>query len=746
MNTILNLTYYQSLFNEDNTEIRCRRVLDEVAPQVNRVFERFITSKEIPLGDKLYIRNYDTTLTTTYHDARNPTYAEKKKNSDMGRKYFVGLYMKSDEKEYNLLTLEFNGIDQSLLMHTEISLIPFWSWSRSGVIRDVLSSIPDEYSIFTGWKEKSRVPKEEFEDFVKSCIKPRKRPWFQVGKSMDLEGQMDEEELSGHLQEVWDGLSEFREFINMEIQTGQRAWTALKQLSSIRDIEETQLLGRPYSVEISSVENLKYQGKRQSFQINDGDQMITKGNIDYLDYHDKNSPFQTIVVRVAGGNQIFTNVREILANGTKEWWIKKLFATQSMDNHQIKAEAMRLLQDHVIKVDDASYCVGTYDNESETFVEGAHQVKKNFIDAALLFAHARKTVELPSDSVDNEVEMEGESELSDTETLEPNFRFAEIHDMIDNSQFTFSKSIVRDLHLNLTALDDKHFVILSGISGTGKTQLCRLYANAVYGLEYESENPYFSIIPVRPDWTDASSLFGYYSSFEKRYVKTEFLKVILNALKEREKPHFILLDEMNLARVEYYLSDYLSAVESRKEIPLHQDEHITDVPQKLSIPPNVYILGTINIDETTHSISDKVLDRAFVMTLSDVDFTSFWERVDQDLKDSLFREFFLLKEFHTKLSAYELHFGYRTMGEMLQKLYANHQMGADHAMDPMEALDGVIAEKVLTKIRGDERISEMLIELNRWLTANLEGSTVSLQHVNRMQEELEYYGATQFWR
>ncbi|MGG1629623.1 McrB family protein [Rossellomorea sp. NRS-1567] len=746
MNKVLNLTYYQSLFNEDNTEIRCRRVLDEVAPQVNRVFERFITSKEIPLGDKLYIRNYDTTLTTTYHDARNPTYAEKKKNSDMGRKYFVGLYMKSDEKEYNLLTLEFNGIDQSLLMHTEINLIPFWSWSRSGVIRDVLSSIPDEYSVFTGWKEKSRVPKEEFEDFVKSCIKPRKRPWFQVGKSMDLEGQMDEEELSGYLQEVWDGLSEFREFINMEIQTGQRAWAALKQLSSIRDIEETQLLGRPYSVEISSVENLKYQGKRQSFQINDGDQMITKGNIDYLDYHDKNSPFQTIVVRVAGGNQIFTNVREILANGTKEWWIKKLFATQSMDNHQIKAEAMRLLQEHVIKVDDASYCVGTYDNDSETFVEGAHQVKKNFIDAALLFAHARKTVELPSDSVDNEMEMEGENELTDTETLEPNFRFAEIYDMIDNSQFTFSKSIVRDLHLNLTALDDKHFVILSGISGTGKTQLCRLYANAVYGLEYESENPYFSIIPVRPDWTDASSLFGYYSSFEKRYVKTEFLKVILNALKEREKPHFILLDEMNLARVEYYLSDYLSAVESRKEIPLHQDEHITDVPHKLSIPPNVYILGTINIDETTHSISDKVLDRAFVMTLSDVDFTSFWERVGQDLKDSLFQEFRLLKELHATLAAHELHFGYRTMGEMLQKLYANNQLGPEHAMDSMEALDGVIAEKVLTKIRGDERISYMLNELNRWLTDNLVGTSVSLEHVKRMQEELEYYGATQFWR
>ncbi|MCA1054296.1 hypothetical protein LCM10_04790 [Rossellomorea aquimaris] len=741
---MLNLTYYQSLFNEDNTEIRCRRVLDEVAPSVKEVFERFIKTTDIPIGEEYYIRGYDTTLTTTYHDSRNPAHAEKKKNSDIGRKYFVGLYKKTGDKETNLLMLELNGIDQSLLIHAEVSFIPFWSWLRSGEIKQVLHTIPESYSILTGWREKSSVGKHDIEDFIKSCIKPRKRPSFQLGKTLPLEGKMDEYELNGYLEEVWGGLSEFRNLLLQEIEIGQKAMTALQQLSVVRDIEETRLLGRTYSVEISSVENYKSQGKRQAFQINDGDQMITKGHIDFLDYHDKNSPYQTIVVKAAGGNQIFTNAREILGYGSKEWWIKKLFATQKMDNQEIKTLAMDLLEEHGIKVDDHSYCVGTYDNESQTFEEGAHQVKKNFIDSALLFAHARQAVELPT--VNEESEIVSEESENDTESLDPNFRFTEIYEMIDNSQFTFSKSIVRDLHLNLTALDDKHFVVLSGISGTGKTQLCRLYANAVYGLEYESDNPYFSIIPVRPDWTDASSLFGYYSSFEKRYVKTEFLNVILNALKEREKPHFILLDEMNLARVEYYLSDYLSAVESRKEIPLHQDDHVTDVPQKLLIPPNVYILGTINVDETTHSISDKVLDRAFVMTLSDVDFTSFWERVDRDMKEAMNQEFHLLQELHTTLARHELHFGYRTMGEMLQKLYANHQLGFDDAMDSSEALDGVIAEKVLTKIRGDERISDMLQELSDWLSRKLEGSSVSLNHVKRMQGELEYYGATQFWR
>lgn len=193
--------------------------------------------------------------------------------------------------------------------------------------------------------------------------------------------------------------------------------------------------------------------------------------------------------------------------------------------------------------------------------------------------------------------------------------------------------------MNLTALDDKHFVILSGISGTGKTQLARLYANAVYGMEYEVDNPYMSVIPVRPDWTDSSSLFGYYSSFENRYVIPEFLRMVLKAHQEREKPHFVVLDEMNLARVEYYLSDYLSGVESRKEIPLHNRVDFMEIPKTVAIPPNLYVIGTVNVDETTHSISDKVLDRAFVMTLSEVDFDTFWNRSAENVRLKLQMEF-----------------------------------------------------------------------------------------------------------
>lgn len=298
----------------------------------------------------------------------------------------------------------------------------------------------------------------------------------------------------------------------------------------------------------------------------------------------------------------------------------------------------------------------------------------------------------------------------------------------------------------MTALDDKHFVILSGISGTGKTQLAKLYANAVYGLSYEADNPYLSIIPVRPDWTDATALFGYYSSFENGYIMTEFLKAILHAQEEREKPHFIVLDEMNLARVEYYLSDYLSGVESHHEIPLHNRDDLELIPSKIKIPPNVYLIGTINVDETTHSISDKVLDRAFVMTLSEVDLLTFWSRVDDSVRAELQNEFIFLKLLHGLLAPYHLHFGYRTMNEMIQKMSSYLALDVEHQGSRKAMLDRVIAEKVLPKLRGDDRIADLLKELKETFSEHLSEDSASYGHIIRMEKELVRYGATQFWR
>jgi 5-methylcytosine-specific restriction protein B len=222
--------------------------------------------------------------------------------------------------------------------------------------------------------------------------------------------------------------------------------------------------------------------------------------------------------------------------------------------------------------------------------------------------------------------------------------------------------------------------------------------------------------------------------------------MVLKAHKEREKPHFVVFDEMNLARVEYYLSDYLSGVESRKEIPLHNRVDLIDIPKTVTIPPNLYVIGTVNVDETTHSISDKVLDRAFVMTLSEVDFDSFWNRSADDVRLKLQMEFDFLKQVHGILKSNHLHFGYRSMNEMLLKLSHNKDLESSIQMDDCEVLEKVIIEKVLPKVRGDDSISEMLSKLHQVFETKFGSDSAALGIVERMEKEIARYGAAQFWR
>ena len=191
---------------------------------------------------------------------------------------------------------------------------------------------------------------------------------------MPLNDEIEENLLIENLIGVWNDLKNFQELYREELTISKRAYDPLMQLANIRDIKETELLGRRYTLDFSAIVNYKT-GKRQAFQLYDADQMITRGFLLYLDHHYKNTPFQTIAVQLEGYNHIFTSSREILGENQKEWWITKLFATQNLNNSEIMARAMRLLTEHNIEVKDSTYFVGTYDNETRSFVEGAHQVK-----------------------------------------------------------------------------------------------------------------------------------------------------------------------------------------------------------------------------------------------------------------------------------------------------------------------------------------------------------------------------------
>jgi 5-methylcytosine-specific restriction protein B len=744
---MLNLNHYQSIFDIDDTSERCKQVLEQIEPKMRKLLEQFISqNKEVSLdADQYSIHSYAVTLRTTYHDAQNPKYAEDKKDSNIGRKYFIQIMKRVGDLEINALTLEFNGLEKNIQVHIETNFYSIWSAVRMSRLSGILSQMSENVSTFIKSSSYRKVERNNLEETIKSNIKPRKRPWFYFGLDLPLTGEWNEEKIIDLLHQTWEDLRPIREFLEEEKKESYLAKQILNAFATDQsEKEQVQLLQRDYTLTFGSIEQYKTNVRRQTFYLYDNQQMVVKGKFYYYDFHEKYSPYQTIALNLEGHNHIFTSVRELLAESKKEWWIKKAFSLQSLNNEEVQGKAMQLIKEHNIDVRGNEYYISTYDKQLHSFIEPIRDVKAKLAKAALLFAHVSEKIILPEPGSDIVTDDDLGGDDAEHE-FTPSFDFNTIYQTIQGSSFTFSKENIRDMHLNLTSLDDKHFTILSGISGTGKTQLCRLYANAVYGLEYDADNPYLTIIPVRPDWTDSTSLFGYYSSFEQTYVVPEFLQVILHAQQEREKPHFIVLDELNLARVEYYLSDYLSAVESRKKIPLHNRNDL-EVPKHMTIPPNIYVMGTINVDETTHSISDKVLDRAYVMTLSKVDFETFFDSLEPSIRAELHDECTFIQHIHGVLSPYHLHFGYRTMNEMIQKLYHNLSLEEEHRMSSTEALDKVLCEKVLPKIRGDESISLLLEQLGSKLKQQIGEESIAVQEVDRMKKELERYGATQFWR
>ncbi len=304
---------------------------------------------------------------------------------------------------------------------------------------------------------------------------------------------------------------------------------------------------------------------------------------------------------------------------------------------------------------------------------------------------------------------------------------------------------VQRFHAALNFLPHKHFVILAGLSGTGKTQLALKYARAIHGLDAEAPDPLLFVCPVRPEWTDPAGLTGYYDVLSNRYVVPPFLEAVLLATAHRHSPVFVVLDEMNLARVEYYFSDVLSAIETGEPLQLHasgvnlEGSTGTSVPAALPIPPNLYIVGTINIDETTNPVSDKVLDRASVIEMSAVDIKGFLAQLaerEPDLADALNACETLMLQVHDALSGHGLGFGYRVAEEVVRyHAFAASKLSAGAT----SITDDLMVQKVLVKLRGGERQRPLL---NRLITL-LAGMPRSQQLLSMMLTDLDEFGSFQ---
>ena len=309
-----------------------------------------------------------------------------------------------------------------------------------------------------------------------------------------------------------------------------------------------------------------------------------------------------------------------------------------------------------------------------------------------------------------------------------------IKNYIASKGFNYEGNLIENFYLSLKS---KPFVILAGTSGTGKTRLVKLFAEAI--------DAKMLLVPVRPDWSDSSDLFGHVD-LSGKFNPGAILEFIKEAQDNTDKPYFLCLDEMNLARVEYYFSDFLSIIETRENVegkivsdPLvdekyyKKDNTAAEKYGKIIIPENIYIIGTVNMDETTFPFSKKVLDRANTIEFSFVNLTAkagannvitprplnednsflktkylYFNDVEYNKDvENLCSE---LADLNDILLGANLHVGYRVRDEIT--FYMINNKNADELIPNDAAFDNQIMQKILPRIQGSSlAIKEVLVNL-----------------------------------
>ncbi len=281
----------------------------------------------------------------------------------------------------------------------------------------------------------------------------------------------------------------------------------------------------------------------------------------------------------------------------------------------------------------------------------------------------------------------------------------------------------------IASLAASRFIILEGLSGTGKSSIARYFS------EFISEKSYFEA--VQATWRDRTSILGYYNDFSKVYNETEFLKRLYDATYKKNHLNVMVLDEVNISRVEYYFADFLSIMEypvDEWKIKIMQFPYDFDAPIHLQdgiiqIPENTYFIGTANKDESTYTITDKVYDRAISIEFFDrnepfeVDgnsekITLSYARLqelfataisDENAQLSLeeYQRFKTLTDY--TYDAFDLTFGNRVLRQMQLFVPSFVKCGGKKE----EALDFLFSKKIVSKLEGrfEDYVKEGLINL-----------------------------------
>lgn len=309
----------------------------------------------------------------------------------------------------------------------------------------------------------------------------------------------------------------------------------------------------------------------------------------------------------------------------------------------------------------------------------------------------------------------------------------------------FPSGLIANLHSGLWSHPRRHFAVLAGLSGSGKTLLAKTYGAAVSRVE--GADPSCLVLPVQPGWYDPGALLGYINPLRSdSFVRTAFLEFLQRASARPAQPHVVVLDEMNLSHPEQYMAPLLSAMETGDAIQLHAEDDVFDgVPSSLPYPANLAIIGTLNMDETTHGLSDKVLDRAFVLEHWDIDLAEYprWNsRVLGEAQERDVRA--VLEELMKVLAPARLHFGYRVVDAVLDYVAHVTAEGSDVPFD--DAIDFSIYAKVLPKLRGEDstRLRSALENCEKVLKDR--GLKKCCAKVAELRFDLQATGSARFWR
>lgn len=365
----------------------------------------------------------------------------------------------------------------------------------------------------------------------------------------------------------------------------------------------------------------------------------------------------------------------------------------------------------------------------------------------------------------------------------------------------------------LTALRTKPFMLLAGISGTGKSRIVREMAKACWkegDPEFGKNHPKnFCMVQVKPNWHDSSELIGYVSRLNgEKFVVGPFLRFLAAAIKDPDTPYFLCLDEMNLAPVEQYFAEYLSVIESRKLndsgiietdpiVPFEDTvaygsliDQLFDTPEerkayktyeggkRLTIPQNLFVVGTVNMDETTFSFSRKVLDRAMTIEMNEVDLHGGLEKdteneigyignsiigdaaegkdVYEDNKELCDKVLEYLEQVNVILENSPFKIAYRTRNEFLMYAVNRQVLAPDSQL--WQSLDEMTSMKILSRIEGDEERTKKVLDglkalVDDQIVAQMPadaGETPALQSISatkikEMLEKLQATGFTSYW-